>query len=133
MAQVHETIPESLAAEAEAARAWFSERQGSSFKLTGIVDPDQSLAKQATPSGRDLQLILCGLRNGQEVCLRERFQIHAEDGPEGFAVTHVTESDPEIGSPAPTLDPPMGTRRGWLDRIQAQHTFVVLIFYRGFW
>lgn len=133
MAQVHETIPESLAAEAEAARALFSESQGSPFKLTGIVDPDQSLAKQATPNGRDLQLILCGLRNGQEVCLRERFQIHAEDGPEGFAVTHVTESDPEIGSPAPTLDPPMGTRRGWLDRIQAQHTFVVLIFYRGFW
>ena len=133
MAQVHETIPESLAAEAETARAWFSESQGSPFKLTGIVDPDKSLAKQATSSGRDLQLILCGLRNGQEVCLRERFQIHAVDGPEEFAVIHVTDSDPEIGSPAPTLDPPRGTRRGWLDRIQAQHAFVVLIFYRGFW
>ena len=31
------------------------------------------------------------------------------------------------------LDPPPGARREWIDRVLAQHAFVVLVFYRGFW
>ena len=41
MPRIEETIPDTLAAEAEAARAWFSRERGSDFKLTGIVDPDE--------------------------------------------------------------------------------------------
>ena len=133
MPQVEETIPEPLAAEAEAARAWFAQQQDSPFKLAGIVGPNESLANEAANGGRELQLILCGNQNGQEVCLRERFQVRQATGSDGFEVTHVEASSPEIGSPAPTLDPPAGVRAGWLDRVQAQHAFVVLVFYRGFW
>ena len=31
------------------------------------------------------------------------------------------------------LDPPPGPRLRWLDEKLAQHAFVVLLFYRGFW
>lgn len=123
MPQVVETIPTELSARAEAARAWFSQREGSVFKLTGVVDPDAS--------SRELQLILCGQRDGQDVCLRERFQVSEADG--GFDVAHVGDETPEVGSPAPLLDPPAGVRAGWLDEVLPKHAFTVLLFYRGFW
>ncbi len=124
MASIHETIPGHLAAAAEAARAQFSEEQGSEFKLTGIVDPADS-------TEGPLQLILCGTQAGQEVCLRERFEVRRDAS--GFGVAHIEEAPPEFGSAAPRLDPPTGERVGWIDDVIARHEFTVVLFYRGFW
>ena len=129
--RIEETIPDPLADEAEAARAWFSAEQASEFKLTGIVDPDDALA--ADTDARELQLILCGTQEGQEVCLCERFRVRSGDGGVGFEVTHVAAESPAMGSAAPLLDPPEGVRKGWLDDALARHSFVVFLFYRGFW
>jgi len=131
MPRVEESIPPNLADEAEAARAWFSRDRGADFKLTGIVDPDEVRERDSTTLARELQLILCGTRAGQDVCLRERFEVKLAS--EGFDVTLLGDSTPDVGSPAPLLDPPVGVRAGWLTRVLAQHAFVVLVFYRGFW
>ena len=124
MPKVQEIIPKHLAHSAEAARAWFSDQQGSEFKLTGIVDADES------PSP-DLQLILCGTQAGQEVCLRERFSVRETNGQ--LEVAHVEDPPPEFGSVAPLLDPPSGARSDWLADAIGRHAFVVILFYRGFW
>ena len=124
MPSIQETIPGHLVEAAEAARARFSAEQGSEFKLTGIVDPAES-------SDGPLQLILCGKRAGQEVCLRERFDIRQAE--RGFEVVHIEEPPPEFGSAAPRLDPPVGERTGWIDDVTARHDFTVVLFYRGFW
>lgn len=131
MIRVEETIPDALAAEAEAARAWFSKERGSEFKLTGIVDPDDVGARVSATARREFQLILCGSQDGQEVCLRERFALMPSK--DGFDVAHLNETAPDPGSPAPLLDPPAGVRTGWLDAVAAKHAFIVLVFYRGFW
>ena len=129
MARVEETIPAHLVDEAEAARAWFSQEQGSEFELTGIVDPEAAGSGGTRP--RQLQLILCGSRDGQDVCLRERFEVDTTGA--GFGVTLVEDATPDLGSPAPLLDPPAGSRTAWLESVLARHPFVVLLFYRGFW
>jgi hypothetical protein len=67
------------------------------------------------------------------VCLRERFLVRPTRDDGGFDVTHIADTGPKIGSPAPLLDPPPGVRAGWLDEAMKQHAFVVLVFYRGFW
>ncbi len=137
MPRVEEVIPDALAAEAEAARAWFARDQSVEFKLTGIVDPEDVLAPDSTTGARELQLILCGSLDGQDVCLRERFEV--KPGSEGFDVTRLEETlagsgqNAKIGSPAPLLDPPLGIRAGWLDGALEKYSFVVLVFYRGFW
>lgn len=131
MPQVEETIPDALAAEAEAARAWFSKARGNDFKLTGIVDPDDIGERDSAAAARELQLILCGSQDGAEVCLRERFELRPSSV--GFDVVHLKETAPDPDSPAPLLDPPAGTRKGWLDTVTAKHDFIVLVFYRGFW
>ena len=131
MPRIEETIPDALAAEAEAARAWFSQERGSDFKLTGIVDPDDIGERGSATAARELQLILCGSQDGQEVCLRERFELSPSS--DGYDVVHLKETSPDLGSPAPLLDPPPGVRKGWLDTVVANHAFVVLVFYRGFW
>ena len=127
MPHISETIPEPLSAPAEAARAWFSAKEGSAFKLTGIVDPENASAADS----RELQLILCGVQDGQDVCLRERFRVSPASG--GFDVELVQDETPEIGSAAPELDPPAGVRAGWLGDVLPKHAFTVLLFYRGFW
>ncbi len=131
MSRVEESIPANLADEAEAARAWFARDRGTEFKLTGIVDPEEVRERDDEAQTRQLQLILCGTRDGQDVCLRERFEV--KPGSEGFEVTLLEDSTPDVGSPAPLLDPPVGVRAGWLNRVLAEHSFVVLVFYRGFW
>jgi hypothetical protein len=133
MPQVVETIPDPMAAEAEAARAWFARERNSEFKLTGIVDPDESLESDGATGARDLQLILCGTQDGQDVCLRERFTVKPGEAGGDFDVTHIPDAGPAVGSPAPLLDPPAGVRSGWLDGVLRKHAFVVLVFYRGFW
>ena len=73
MPKVVETIPDALAAEAEAARAWFSNERDSEFKVTGIVDPE-SIGEQASASGAsELQLILCG---SCDVARQASFSLH---------------------------------------------------------
>ncbi len=131
MTRVEESIPANLVDEAEAARAWFARDRGTEFKLTGIVDPEEVRERDSETQPRQLQLILCGSRDGHDVCLRERFEVKAAD--EGFDVTLLEDSTPDVGSPAPLLDPPVGVRAGWLKRALAEHAFVVLVFYRGFW
>ena len=138
MQRVEEVIPDALAAEAEAARAWFVREQSTEFKLTGIVDPEDVLAADSATGARELQLILCGNRDGQDVCLRERFEVRPSS--DGFEVVHFEDAgdaasslNPKIGSPAPLLDPPIGVRAKWLDGVLESHSFVVLVFYRGFW
>ena len=131
MPRVEESIPAHLVDEAEAARAWFSRNGGAEFKLTGIVDPEEVREPNRETQTRELQLILCGSRDGQDVCLRERFEL--KPASNGFDVTLLEDSTPDVGSPAPLLDPPVGVRAGWLKQVLAQHSFVVLVFYRGFW
>ena len=137
MPVIEEVIPDAFAAEAEAARLWFAREQSTEFKLTAIVDPQDVLAHDSTSGTRELQLILCGNQEGQDVCLRERFEIK-RDG-DGFDVTHLDDAgegrgqSPRVGSPAPLLDPPLGVRACWLDGVLEKHAFVVLVFYRGFW
>ena len=131
MPRIEETIPDALAAEAEAARAWFARNRGSEFKLTGIVDPEDVRERDSTAAARELQLILCGSQDGQEVCLRERFEVRPAS--DGFEVVHLEDTAPALGSPAPLLDPPVRVRAKWLDEALAKHLFVVLVFYRGFW
>ena len=131
MPRVEESIPAHLVDEAEAARAWFSRNGGAEFKLTGIVDPEEARERNRETHTRELQLILCGTRDGQDVCLRERFEIKVAS--DGFDVTLLGDSTPDLGSPAPLFDPPAGVRANWLTRTLAQHSFVVLVFYRGFW
>ena len=131
MAGVEETIPDALAAEAEVARAWFSRERGSEFKLTGIVDPTTALEAKPGSDVHKLQLILCGMQDGQDVCLRESFEVRREG--ESFDVANIPDPPLEVGSPAPELDPPRGVRASWLDAALAKHAFVVLVFYRGFW
>ncbi len=131
MPRVEESVPPDLVDEAEAARAWFARDRGAEFKLTGIVDPEQVRERDSETHTRQLQLILCGGRDGQDVCLRERFEV--KPASEGFDVTLLEDSTPTVGSAAPLLDPPVGVRAGWLKQVLAQHSFVVLVFYRGFW
>jgi hypothetical protein len=115
MPTVQETIPSALATEAEAARAWFARDKSTEFKLTGIVDPPGDRAEGSNNGVRELQLILCGSRDGQDVCLRERFEV--KPGSDGFDVTHLHDLGvgSSLASPAPLLDPPLGVRSGWLD------------------
>jgi hypothetical protein len=129
MSGVQESIPGHLSAPSEAARAWFSRERGSEFKLTGIVDPDG--LDGSVEGALRLQLILCGSQDGQDLCLREHFEVTPKSG--GFGVALVEDATPEIGSPAPLLDPAAGVRAGWLDEVLLKHAFVVLLFYRGFW
>ncbi len=131
MPRVEECIPSNLVDEAEAARAWFARDRGTDFKLTGIVDPEEVRERDSETDARQLQLILCGSRDGQDVCLRERFEV--KPASEGFEVTLLEDSTPDVGSPAPLLDPPAGVRARWLEQVLAQHSFVVLVFYRGIW
>ena len=131
MPRVEETIPDSLVVAAEAACAWFAQERESEFKVTGIVDPEEVGDQDSASTSREIQLILCGTQDGHEVCLRERFKVTPASA--GFDVIHLGDNSPELGSPAPMLDPPAGVREGWLDTVIGKHAFVVLVFYRGFW
>ena len=97
MPRVDESIPANLVDEAEAARAWFARDRGTDFKLTGIVDPDEVRERDSATHARQLQLILCGTRDGQDVCLRERFEVKLAS--DGFDVTLLEDSTPDVGSP----------------------------------
>ncbi|NRB62265.1 MAG: redoxin domain-containing protein [Saprospiraceae bacterium] len=131
MPKVVQPVPQALAAEVEAARAWFSKKEGTEFKVTGIVDPEKIATKESADASRVMQLILCGNQDGHDVCLRVPFTI-SHSGTR-FEVQQLPDITPGVSSPAPLLDPPPQTRKGWLDRVMVKHDFIVLVFYRGFW
>ena len=123
--QVNEQIPEALAPRVEAAVAWFNDSAdaaGDTFKVTGILGADAALQ-----GSDELRLILCGGNR----CEQRTFRVSGE-GP-NFLVEQADPMPAASGKPQAELDPPPGARLGWLDNVMAQHSFVVLLFYRGFW
>ena len=120
--RIVEEIPESLRAEVDAALVWLNERRGRSFAVSGLVDPE--LAEHSRAEVHDLTLILCD----GDLCVRE--QVRVRPGRGGF---EISSADAAGEDPPAELDPKPGARAGWLDAALAQHAFVVLVFYRGFW
>lgn len=120
--RVVETIPDALAPEIEAARAWLSAKRGRRFQVSGVVDPEA--AESASGEPHALTLILCD----GDLCVREQVRVHTAGA--GFEIegADAASEDPPAG-----MDPLPGVRRGWLDAALAHHAFVVLVFYRGFW
>ncbi len=127
MPTVVEQIPELLQAEAEAAVAWLNAERGADFHLTGLVDPAVAASARAANAERSLELglVLCQ----DEMCVRERVRVQPLAGG-GYEIASL---ETEMASQDPTLDPPAGARVGWLDEQLARYSFVVLVFYRGFW
>jgi hypothetical protein len=123
--QVNEQIPEALSPRVEAAVAWFNDSAdaaGDTFKVTGILDADAALQ-----GSHELKLILCG----SDRCEQRTFRVSGESP--SFLVEQADPMPLASGKPQAELDPPPGARLGWLDNVMAQHAFVVLLFYRGFW
>ena len=123
--QVNEQIPEALSPRVEAAVAWFNDSTdaaGDTFKVTGILDADAALQ-----GSHELKLILCG----GDRCEQRTFRVSGESP--SFLVEQADSMPLASEKPQAELDPPPGARLGWLDNVMAQHAFVVLLFYRGFW
>ena len=126
MQDVSENIPGVLQPRVEAALSWFNESadaQGQNFQVTGIIDPDEALA-----GSDELRLILCG----GDRCEQRSFRVSG--AIDSWAVEPL-EKPAEEGDKKPIakLDPPPGAHYSWIDRALSQHSFVVLLFYRGFW
>lgn len=124
--QVSETIPAELMPKVDAAVAWFNasaDSDGETFKVTGILDVDKALQ-----GASELQLILCG----GDRCEERSFRVSGDAD-----AWHIEFSDEILSQqgdkPQAELDPPPGARLQWLNNTLAQHAFVVLLFYRGFW
>ena len=126
MPKVSEVIPEVLQPRVDAAVAWFNtseEAAGDEFKVTGILDPDESMG-----ADDELRLILCG----GDRCEQYSFLVHR--GPDAFQVSLAGGAMPDSGDKLQAeLDPPPGPRLRWLDAALEKHEFVLLLFYRGFW
>ncbi len=126
MPQVSETIPEALQPRVDAALAWFNasaDAAGDEFKVTGILDADEALG-----GADELRLILCG----GDRCEQRSFRVSG--AADAWQVDFADAvSAPQGVKPQAELDPPPGPRQSWLDEKLAQHGFVVLLFYRGFW
>ena len=120
MPNVVEEIPAHLAPAARAALDWINRERDAQFKLTGLVDPPETVGVEPA----ELGLVLCQ----DDVCLREQVRIRADGS--GFHVSAAGADDAVI---PPHLDPPAGVRKSWLDQQLGSHAFVVLVFYRGFW
>jgi hypothetical protein len=126
MPNVVEAIPSELRPEVEAALAFINAERGGDFRVTGIVDPDDALKRRSAEAGFDLSLVLCQ----GDLCLKEQVRI-SRDGEEiHCALPTSTASNDD---PPAHLDPPVGTRVGWLGEQLEKYAFVVLVFYRGFW
>ena len=50
MNKVVQEIPESFRIESEAARTWFSKKEGIEFKVTGIVNPEKVVVRETPTS-----------------------------------------------------------------------------------
>ena len=58
-------------------------------------------------------------------------QYHGQEAAAGGF--EITSADAARKDPPAELDPLPGVRSHWLEGALAQHAFVVLVFYRGFW
>ncbi len=123
MSNVVQAIPEALKPEVDAALAWLNAENGAQFEVSGIVDPERTLA-QPEDGVRDLSLVLCQ----GDLCVRE--QLRVERGRAGIECSRANAVSDD---PPAELDPREGVRSGWIDKQLAKHAFVVLVFYRGFW
>ena len=133
MANVVETVPEELRPEVDAALAWLNAERGADYRVSGVVDPETTIAARAAGSDDyELGLVLCQ----EELCLRE--QLGVRPVADGFELSLV-EAPPIAGradrgwDPPAELDPAPGARSGWFEQKLAQHEFIVVLFYRGFW
>ena len=113
-------IPQEFAAPAQAALAWFNERENTRFELTGIADAPL----HADADDFELGLVMCD----GEICARE--QIRIENTPAGFRFEQLDAPQAVI---PPLLDPPPGLRRTWLSEQLEKFDFILLLFYRGRW
>lgn len=123
--QVSETIPYALSERVDAAVAFFNDSDlaaGDTFSATGIIDADNALDQSG-----DLKLILCG----GDRCEQHSFRVSGTGTP--WSIEFVNSQPATENKPQAELDPPPGARLPWLDATIAQHSFVVLLFYRGFW
>lgn len=126
MPEVVEEIPPELRREVEAALAFINAERRADFEVTAIVDPDEALRRRADVDGFDLGLVLCQ----GDLCLKEQVRVsRAGDEIRCARPAAAAKGD----DPPALLDPPAGTRAGWLSRQLQRHAFVVLVFYRGFW
>ena len=126
MPTVSETIPDTLQPRVNAALAWFNasaEAAGDQFKVTGILDADDTIA-----GSEELRLILCG----GDRCEQHSFRVHGSDDAWNIEFANAL-SPTSAAKPQAELDPPPGARGQWLMQALSQHAFVVLLFYRGFW
>lgn len=123
MPHVSETIPEPLRPRVDAALAWFNASEDGPFQVTGILDPEDALA-----GADELRLILCG----GDRCEQRSFRVAGAPGSWQVELVERALAASE-GKPQAELDPPPGPRRRWIEEKLAQHAFVVLLFYRGFW
>ena len=126
MTQAVEEIPAALRSEVDAALAWVNSQRGSSFRVTGIVDPEDALTGRSSDAPVDLGLVLCQ----GDLCVRENVRVQRQG--DVFACSVISDEAVSDDPPA-DLDPPAGVRKSWLDEQLARHAFVVLVFYRGFW
>lgn len=126
MPNVVEEIPVAIRAEVDAALAWLNAERGSSFRVTGIVDPEDTLTRRKPDGPIDLGLVLCQ----GDLCVREFVRV--QKLRDAFECSAIPDATPSQDLPA-HLDPPAGVRKGWLDEQLSKHAFVVLLFYRGFW
>jgi len=63
-----------------------------------------------------------------EICACEQVRVSPLTNGNRFSL--VAKQAPAI---PPLLDPPEGIRGGWLDKVLADHEFVLLLYYRGLW
>lgn len=125
MAQIVEEIPPALEPAVKAALSWLGDRDGRAYGVSGLVDPEGTLAQQVdgAPS-LDLRLIVCA----GDLCLREDVRLRRRG-----EVLEVFEAPGSDDDPPAELDPAPGVRTAWLDETLEKHAFVLLLFYRGFW
>lgn len=126
MPEVVEEIPAELRPEVEAALAFINAERGSHFRVTGIVDPGDALERRGAAGGFDLGLVLCQ----GDLCVKEQVRVVRDGGAIRCALPAAAVSTDD---PPAHLDPPVGTRVGWLGAQLEKYAFVVLVFYRGFW
>ncbi|MYE10718.1 MAG: hypothetical protein F4X99_03455 [Gammaproteobacteria bacterium] len=103
--------------------AWINAQQDAQFRITGLVDPDEALARNPEEP-MDLGLVLCD----GDLCLREQVRVRAVG--DGYEVSTVEAGVAEIPV---HLDPPVGIRREWVDEQLEKHEFILLLYYRGLW
>ncbi len=121
--QTANEIPDSLQAPAAAAMQWFNDETNANFELTGVVDYESALTKNAGEPF-ELGLVMCD----GEICCREQVRIQPQDSSYLFSLIAQ-----EVNAIPPLLDPPPGLRRDWLTTTLEKHEFVLLLFYRGLW